>query len=228
MRNYLFLLIFVLMTLTSARADDSSWQPIPAWPFIYSDFIPAVIHTNSGKTVNAKANIHIGHHYLWYTSNGKNLEAKKGTVKEVVFSDGKKYIVTSGKLCRIISEDDVKGEKYRLLYSIEVDMPRYNEIVRNQKAAEGSSTLDIMGLNDMNLDMSVRESANIAEQEPLPIKDVFYFQIGKETFEATESNILKHLDKEERKAYRAYTRRAEIITGNINSMIDVYTTFFLK
>jgi len=85
-----------------------------------------------------------------------------------------------------------------------------------------------MGLNDLNLDVAVRESSNISEQEPLPIKNVFFIQIGDETFEATESNILQHLDKEERKVYKAYTRKAEIITSDMNSMLDVFTTFFLR
>lgn len=213
--------------MLSASADDK-WQPVPSWPFIYSDFQSAVIKTVKGKTVNAKANIHIGHHYLWYESKGKNLEAKKGTVKEVIFPNGKHHIAVGDKICLVIKEDTIKGKLHRLLYSEEVDMPRYNDIIRNNKAAESSSTIDFMGLNDLNLDVAVRESSNISEQEPLPIKNVFFIQIGDETFEATESNILQHLDKEERKVYKAYTRKAEIITSDMNSMLDVFTTFFLR
>ena len=108
-------------------------------------------------------------------------------------------------------------------------MPRYNEAVRDMKMAESSSSFDIAGLNDLNLDMSVRESSEIAEQQPLPLQEIYYIQIDNNTFEATESNILKNLSgKEERNAYRAYTRKAEVLTGNFNSMLDVYTTFFLK
>ncbi len=227
MKKSLYTLLFLFLSL-STMADDT-WQPVPAWPFVYQDFTQAVIHTTKGKTVNAKANIHIGRHYLWYSSNGKNLEAKKGTIKDIIFTNGNRYIDVKGKICRIVSEDTVSGKQYRLLHSQEVDTRRYNEIVRNHKSAESSSTLDIAGLNDMNLDMSVRESASIYEQEPLPIKDVFYIQIGNDTFEANESNIMKHLEgKEERKAYKAYTRKAEIMMGNMSSLIDVYTTFFVK
>lgn len=227
MRKHILTLTLLILCMLSASADDK-WQPVPSWPFIYSDFQSAVIKTVKGKTVNAKANIHIGHHYLWYESKGKNLEAKKGTVKEVIFPNGKHYIAVGDKICLVIKEDTIKGKLHRLLYSEEVDMPRYNDIVRNNKAAESSSTIDFMGLNDLNLDVAVRESSNISEQEPLPIKNVFFIQIGDETFEATESNILQHLDKEERKVYKAYTRKAEIITSDMNSMLDVFTTFFLR
>lgn len=227
MRKHILTLTLLILCMLSASADDK-WQPVPSWPFIYSDFQPAVIKTVKGTTVNAKANIHIGHHYLWYESKGKNLEAKKGTVKEVIFPNGKHHIAVGDKICLIIKEDTIKGKLHRLLYSEEVDMPRYNDIVRNNKAAESSSTIDFMGLNDLNLDVAVRESSNISEQEPLPIKNVFFIQIGDETFEATESNILQHLDKEERKVYKAYTRKAEIITSDMNSMLDVFTTFFLR
>lgn len=227
MRKHILTLTLFILCMLSASADDK-WQPVPSWPFIYSDFQSAVIKTVKGTTVNAKANIHIGHHYLWYESKGKNLEAKKGTVKEVIFPNGKHHIAVGDKICLVIKEDTIKGKLHRLLYSEEVDMPRYNDIVRNNKAAESSSTIDFMGLNDLNLDVAVRESSNISEQEPLPIKNVFFIQIGDETFEATESNILQHLDKEERKVYKAYTRKAEIITSDMNSMLDVFTTFFLR
>ena len=227
MRKHILTLTLLILCMLSASADDK-WQPVPSWPFIYSDFQSAVIKTVKGTTVNAKANIHIGHHYLWYESKGKNLEAKKGTVKEVIFPNGKHYIAVRDKICLVIKEDTIKGKLHRLLYSEEVDMPRYNDIVRNNKAAESSSTIDFIGLNDLNLDVAVRESSYISEQEPLPIKNVFFIQIGDETFEATESNILQHLDKEERKVYKAYTRKAEIITSDMNSMLDVFTTFFLR
>lgn len=227
MRKHILTLTLLILCMLSASADDK-WQPVPSWPFIYSDFQSAVIKTAKGTTVNAKANIHIGHHYLWYESKGKNLEAKKGTVKEVIFPNGKHHIAVGDKICLVIKEDTIKGKLHRLLYSEEVDMPRYNDIVRNNKAAESSSTIDFIGLNNLNLDVAVRESSNISEQEPLPIKNVFFIQIGDETFEATESNILQHLDKEERKVYKAYTRKAEIITSDINSMLDVFTTFFLR
>lgn len=227
MRKHILTLTLLILCMLSASADDK-WKPVPSWPFIYSDFQSAVIKTVKGTTVNAKANIHIGHHYLWYESKGKNLEAKKGTVKEVIFPNGKHHIAVGDKICLVIKEDTIKGKLHRLLYSEEVDMPRYNDIVRNNKAAESSSTIDFMGLNNLNLDVAVRESSNISEQEPLPIKNVFFIQIGDETFEATESNILQHLDKEERKVYKAYTRKAEIITSDMNSMLDVFTTFFLR
>ena len=54
-------------------------------------------------------------------------------------------------------------------------------------------------------------------------------KVGKDTFRFLEGNVLKHIDsKEERAAYRAYTRKAEIIYSNLSSAKNVYTTFFLK
>lgn len=221
-------ILLALFPVLSAMAENS-WTPTPAWPFVLAEFQESVIHTASGKTVKAKANIHVGSLCLWYISNGKNLEAKKGIVDKVVFADGTKYIEAYGKLCKVIREDSINGKIHRLLCSTEVEQSQYEEMVRNQRAAERSSMLDIAGLNNMNLDMSVRGSASNADQEPLPIENRFYIQLGNDTFEAVESKILKHLkDNEERKAYRAYTRKAEIITGNLSSMLDVYTTFFTK
>ena len=224
------LTILFLSTICLASIAEDKWHPIPSWPFVYSDFLPAVIHTHDGKALQVQANIHIGRHKLWYkSSKQENLEAKAGLIRDIRFSNNERYIEVNKKICLIVREDTIKNKVHRLLQSTEVDMPRYNEAVRDMKMAESSSSFDIAGLNDLNLDMSVRESSEIAEQQPLPLQEVYYIQIDNNTFEATESNILKNLSgKEERNAYRAYTRKAEVLTGNVNSMLDVYTTFFLK
>ena len=117
--------------MLSASADDK-WQPVPSWPFIYSDFQSAVIKTVKGTTVNAKANIHIGHHYLWYESKGKNLEAKKGTVKEVIFPNGKHHIAVGDKICLVIKEDTtVKVKRIEVqigkTYTVKVDDTKGNK-----------------------------------------------------------------------------------------------------
>lgn len=57
----------------------------------------------------------------------------------------------------------------------------------------------------------------------------FYMLYNDETFEVTEGNILKHLgSKEERNAYRAFTRKAEVLYGSKTSMMTVWNTFFVK
>lgn len=219
-----------LQTTWGKNESNTSWLPTPSWPFVYNEFKTCLVHTTNGKTLNVSGNIHIGNHYLCYkNATGKTMLAKHGTIKDLVFADGAKYLEHNNKLLKIISEDTVNNQTLKLLQSFEIDKQQYNELMRNKKSAEQSSLLDIAGLNDMNLDLSIRESADIVEQEPLPTTNIFYIMIGNDIFEARESNILKHLaNKEERNAYRAYTRKAEIITGDLNSIINIYTTFFVK
>lgn len=224
------LLLLATCTAWCETQGEDSWRPTPSWPFIYKDFERCLVHTNNGKTLNVAGNIHIDSNYLCYkNASGKIMVAKKGTVRDLHFNDGSNYIEHQGKLLKVLSEDTVNNKKCKLLQSFELNRRQYEEDTRNRRAAEGSSMLDIAGLNDMNLDLSVRESANISEQEPLPTKNIFYIQINDDIFEATESKILKHLtSKEERTAYKAYTRKAEIITGDLQSAINIYTTFFVK
>lgn len=230
MKRLLLQTILLTMTILGCHAETDDWQPTPEWPFIYAEFKSAIITTTQNKVIKAQANVHIGRHFLWYKSaSNQNLEAKHGTFKEIKFSDGSRFIEVEGKACRIVSEDTVSGKIRRLLVSTEIDMEQYNETLRNRKRAESSSGIDIIGLNDLNIDMSVRATAGNADSEPLPLREVYYIQVDNDTFEATESKILKHLaNKEERTAYRVYTRKAEIITGSLKSMYDLYTTFFLK
>ena len=73
------------------------------------------------------------------------------------------------------------------------------------------------------------EGVRNVEQEPLPITNKFYMLYNDETFEATESNILKHLTtRQERNTYRGFTRSAEIMYGSKQSMLTVWKTFFVK
>ena len=164
------LTILFLSTISLASIAEDKWHPIPSWPFVYYDFLPAVIHTHDGKALQVQANIHIGRHKLWYkSSKQENLEAKAGLIRDIRFSNNERYIEVNKKICLIVREDTIKNKVHRLLQSTEVDMPRYDEAVRDMKMAESSSNLDIAGLNDLNLDMSVRESSEIAEQQPLPL-----------------------------------------------------------
>lgn len=225
-----YLVILLLSVINTMMYAEDNWQPIKSIPFIYQEFMSAKVYTADGKTLNVFANIHVAHSSLWYKSNfGQNKEAGTGMAKEVVFADGSRYLDEDGRLCLVIREDTIKGEIHRLLCSKEINMQAYSENVLRKRMAEGSSLLDIQGLNDMNIDVSVRESTVLEDEEALPLTERYYIHLGKESFEATESKILRHLaDKEERNAYRSYTRNAEIITGSRQSMLDVYTTFFMK
>ena len=66
------------------------------------------------------------------------------------------------------------------------------------------------------------------EAEPLPMVDVFYFQVRGEIFPFTTKNVLERIDQRRRKEYRAFTRSAEIISSNESSAVKVWREFFLK
>lgn len=218
-----------MQTAAAAQPNNSpseDWEPVAIWPFAYKEFKNAVIYTTMLQVVKGKANIHVGNHYVWYESKGKRLEAKHGVVTKVVFEGGDTYYPVNDKLCLVLREDTIEGKVCRLYMSHELNREEFNEMARRNNHAV-MSTIDGLGfLNGVASRVADNEGANMLEQEPLPMRDRFYMLYDGDVFEATESNILKHLSKQERIAYRAYTRRAEVLSYSRKSMMDVWITFF--
>lgn len=218
------------MAVTAIHAQSSDWRPISTWPFTYEHFQNAVIYSGpTNMKIKACANIHIGNSTLWYESNGKRLEAKQGTVNKVTFSDSITYYTVFNKLCRIVSEDTINGKLCRLYSSEQLDKQQYEEMVRTNRQGT-MNMLDLApALANLASGVADNEGVRNVEQEPLPITNKFYMLYNDETFEATESNILKHLTtRQERNTYRGFTRSAEIMYGSKQSMLTVWKTFFVK
>lgn len=226
MKKSLFILAISLLSSLSlsAKTDKDEWIPVASWPFVYQEFQNATIRTKDGKIVRGMADIHVGMHYLWYeNSKKKKMAAAEGTIAKVTFSNGDIYMPVEKKLCKVIVEDTIRGQVCRVYRSDEVDKDRFNELARINNM--GMQTMDIAGLNDTFTQVAEHEGSNILEQNPLPMNTVFYMLYNGETFLVTESNILKRLDKSERAAYRAFTRKAEIIYGNEKSVLSIWSAF---
>lgn len=212
----------------TAITDKNEWEPTAEWPFAYKEFSDAVIHLTSLQLVKTKVNIHVGNHYAWYENGGKRLEVKRGLITKVVFANGDVYYPIGDRLCQVIQEDTVNGNLTRLYMSHELDRPAFEEAAKRNN----QSTMSLMDVPSFISSAANRvadnEGAIIFEQEPLPMRDKFFILYNGKVFEATESNILKNLSKEERTAYLNYTRRAEILSTNRKSMENVWVTFFDK
>lgn len=223
--------LFLLVMVMTSYAQEVGWQPTGSWPFINEKFQKALIYTgNSKQSLQVMANIHVGNSTLWYESNGKRLQAKAGVVKKVVFSgDNKTYYNIQGRLCRLIGEDVSKGSVSRLYMAEIVDKPRYEESVRINRQSNMLLTGVIAGLESVATGVADNEGMRNVDEEPLPMVNKFYMLYKGDTFDVTEGNILKHLSsKEERNAYRAFTRKAEVLYGNEESVMTVWNTFFTK
>lgn len=231
MTRLLLILTLQLLAMTSMAADNE-WQPVPSWPFIYQKFQKAIIYTTTDKKITADANVHIKQGQLWFVSSkDKNtkLQAATNIIRKVVFADGNTFMPIENRLCAVVREDTVASQISRLYHDVRVDMDRYNEMAESNMGAIAEG-IDLPGMDfaDFTIDVANRNSAEIIDGQPLPIKEKFYITYHGDTFEFSEGAVLKHLKKEERAAYRSYTRKAEVISSNIDSAMDVYTTFFLK
>jgi len=214
--------------VTMAQNDD--WQPVSRWPFVYEHFKSATISlTSGGKDLRVMANIHVGNNALWYESMGKRLQANSSTINTVTFVGGAKYYNVEGKMCRLLSEDSIAGKIGRLYLVEQVDKHTYDEMVKINRQSSMMVTDISPVFQNVASGVADNEGVRNIEEEPLPMQNKFYMLYNDEIFEVTEGNILKHLgSKEERNAYRAFTRKAEIRYGNVESVQTVWNTFFVK
>ena len=124
---------------------------------------------------------------------------------------------------RIVREDSIDGRIARIIHVRTLDQKALDQkyldhINKSQNVLQGANLSSIADT----------EGARRIEQEPLPLTDVFFFQVRGEIFQASRMNILERIDKKRRKEYRTFTRTAEIISSNESSMHKIWEEFFLK
>lgn len=224
----LILLLLALLPFTPLSAQENTdWSPIGVWPFINRQFRTATVYTglfNRTKTV-VPCNIHVGKQALWYSQNDTLMEALPGTVIRVEFPNGDTYMPVGREQSfgRILREDTINGKVARVILVRALDQKaldqRYVDYLnKTQNVLQGSSLSSFADT----------EGGRVLEEEPLPLVNIFYFQVNGEIFQATQKNILSHIAPSRKKEYRVYTRSAEIISTNESSMLKVWKDFFLK
>ena len=216
-----------MLALPLCAQNNDDWEPTGNWPFINRHFRTATVYTglfNRSKTI-VPCNIHVGKQALWYSKNDTLMEAVPNSVLRVEFPNGDTYIPVGSEQAfgRIVREDSIGGKVARVicvraLNQKELDQRYVDYLNKTQNVLQGSSLGAIAD----------SEGGKILEEEPLPMTNIFYFQVNSEIFQATPKNILAHIPPQRRKEYRIYTRSAEIISTNESSMLKVWEDFFLK
>ena len=223
----LFVLLFMLAAWPLSAQDNKDWQPTGVWPFINQKFHAATVYTgiySRTKTV-VPCNIHVGNQTLWYSQNDTLMEALAGSVIKVEFTNGDTYMPVGieQRFGRIVRQDTIDGSVARIILVRQLDQQaldqRYlDHVNKTQNALQG---MLLSHLADT-------EAGLILEEEPLPLRNEFYFQVHGEIFPVTTKNILAHINPQRKKEYRNFTRTAEIISTNESSMLKIWKEFFLK
>lgn len=223
----LFAWLALLSAMPLAAQTNKDWEPIGAWPFLNKQFRTATVYTGiftKTKTV-VPCNIHVGKQTLWYSQNDTLMEAIPGTVIRVEFPNGDTYIPVGSEQMfgRIVREDSIDGKiarviHVRVLNQKALDQKYLDYLNKTQNVLQGSSLSAIAD----------SEGGKILEEEPLPMQNIFFFQVRGEIFQATPKNILAHIDPKRKGEYKVFTRTAEIISTNESSMLKVWKEYFLQ
>ena len=227
MKKIVLLLVFSLSLFTSMAQENADWEPTGVWPFINKQFRTATVYTGVFKLTKTvvPCNIHVGKQTLWYSQNDTLMEAISGSVIRVEFPNGDTYIPVGSEQMfgRIVRQDTIDGSVARIILVRQLNQraldQRYlDHINKTQNVLQGA----------LLSHLADTEAGLILEQEPLPMENVFYFQVKGEIFPATPKNILARINPKRKQEYRNFTRSAEIISTNESSMQKVWKEYFLK
>lgn len=208
----------------SNSMKPGEWCPTGVWPFLNQRFDVATVYTgfvNVTKT-QVPCNIHIGNQTLWYAKDDTLMEANPGSVLRVEFRDGTYIPINQSLFGKIVKEDEA-GKVIRVR---EVDQKEMEERAKSASNL-GIFLLDGPSMLTQSIDLMGQYVAK-PEEQPLPVKDTFYYLFKGQLFEANETNILAHIDPARKREYRAYTRSAEIISYNESSIIKQWNDFFVN
>lgn len=231
----LCVMLTMLLALPAFAQDNKDWEPTGVWPFINKQFRPATVYTGLFKRTKTivPCNIHVEKQALWYSQNDTLMEAIPGTVIRVEFPNGDTYMPVGSeqRFGRIIREDSIDGSVARIILVRQLDRHELDEKYLgyfNKTQGVQQGTLMIGGVAANFSGFADSEAGKKMEEEPLPLVNVFYFQVHGEIFPATTKNILENINPSRKREYKNFTRSAEIISTNESSMLKIWKEFFLK
>ncbi len=216
--------VLVTDTPQQQSEEDARWIPTGEWPFLNRRFLPGEVVTGmftKHKTI-VPCNIHVAKQTLWYVQNDTLMEALPGSVAMVTFKNGDVFIpITSSKFGKLVHEDSI-GKVVRVR---EIDADKLHE---ESNDASRMANFNLSGnFGSLNIDLSSQYNGN-PEANPLPVTDTYYFIYKLEIFPVTDKEILKRINPQRRKEYRAFTRSAEILTHNESSVMKIWNNFFAR
>lgn len=227
-------MLITISALPLFAQNNKDWEPTGVWPFINRQFKAATVYTgiySKAKTI-VPCNIHIGNHTLWYSQNDTLMEAIPKSVLRVEFPNGDVYMPVGSEQMfgRIVREDTIDGRIARIIHVTTVNRQKLDSnsvdaLNSSQNMLQGASAI---GLGLFASALADANSGRKIEEEPLPLNNIYFFQVRGEIFQATTKNILAHISPKRKKEYRNFTRTAEIISTNESSMHKIWQEFFLK
>ncbi len=233
--KYLLVMLSMTMVFPVCAQNNKDWEPTGVWPFLNKQFRVATVYVGLFKKSKTQVpcNIHIGKQTLWYSQNDTLMEALPGSVVRVEFPNGDKYMPVGSEQMfgRIVCEDSIDGRIARVINVRTVDQKQLNQ--RGLDALNNTQNIlqsgaEVAGLGSFMSAVADVNGAVKQEEMPLPLTNIFFFQVRGEIFQATTKNILAHINPSRKSEYRVYTRSAEIISTNESSMMKVWKEFFLK
>ena len=197
----------VLMCTTLIGFADK-YTPTEGWPYLYSDFVPAIVYYKGGKCESANINVHLLSNKLHFT-DGENIMIVRNALQidSVVCESGITLLYKGNKYVEKLAQS-----KYIVVgRTCEIDINSLND----SGGAYGISTTSAATQNVA----SFSDHGNMAAQR---YNDMIADRHNnREICHANKSGINDILDKEQRKAFKAFLKANKIKWKESESLLLV-------
>lgn len=212
----------VLMCTTLIGFADK-YTPTEGWPYLYSDFVPAIVYYKDGKCESANINVHLLSNKLHFT-DGENIMIVRNALQidSVVCESGITLLYKGNKYVEKLAQS-----KYIVVgRTCEIDINSLND----SGGAYGISTTsaatqNVASFSDHGNMAAQRYNDMIADRhntrEVLTNTRYIFIINNREICHANKSGINDILDKEQRKAFKAFLKTNKIKWKESESLLLV-------
>lgn len=220
MRKFITTLLLVCIT---GACFAKKYEPTEGWPYLYHDFVPAVVYYEDGKCESANINVHLMSNILHFIDNDKIMVVKNQAYIDSVVCENNVTLLYKGNYY----VESLARTRYVVLgRTCEIDV----NALTDSNGAYGISTTTAATQNVA----SFRDHGNVAahryqemvddrhntREVPVITRNIFIVN-DREICRATKRGVNDILDKEQRKAFKNFLKTNKIKWKEEESLILV-------
>ncbi len=195
-------------------------EPTTVWPYLYDDFVNALIYNDLGERSRAKVNVHLLHNDLHYlNTNGNIYKADyQDKVDRVVLEDSTILVRCEGYFVEVLGETKhaVVGRRTTGDYDRLTQGTGAYGTSSSTSATDNMSSVPFVNTPSYQLISSERENG-----QTLPVTVRYYFVVDNELVPANKKNVARLLPETDRKEFDAFLKTNKIKWKNSDSLRKV-------
>ena len=213
----------LLLICASSVGVAKDYTPTEGWPYLYNDFVPALVHYQDGKCESADVNVHLLSNKLHFT-DGENIMLVRNAhhIDSVVCENGTTLLYKGNKYVELLA----RTQYIVIGRTCEIDINSLND----SGGAYGISTTSAATQNVASFsdhgNMAAQRYRDMQEnryntREVVTNTRYIFIVNDRQICPATKGGVNDILDKEQRKAFKLFLKENKIKWKETESLVKV-------